>query len=277
MGSSFGSSLASTPVIAGDYQQVGPSGDENWLGNLLPADEANTLEPQVRRNVSDPEDMLVDIHERYAEANEQGFLQIGTAGDLGGGRGALAADGAAWVESTWQPTESGKHRVTVEYEHSADQFRRTLQTDADLVLTSEANLAVVEDETNTVVAQQSALGRNEVTAEASEFVIEELLTTIVTYILFPGLGLFGKLLGEFLVGPAIDQLVEIEPESSGPLVQTSIQFPFQASRSSTYRIRFTANNGFSGRTSDNDDHFMAESSAYFELINFDVEPMEVGF
>lgn len=271
MGSGFGSVLASTPAIAGDSQQGWAPGNDDWLGNLLPADRTGVLDPRVSKDVSTPEKMHVDVSERYAQAAEQGFLQIGTAGDLGGGQGDLAVDGAAWVESLWQPTDPGQHRVTVTYEHSAEQFRRTLQTGADLVLTSEANLAVIDD-TDTVVAQQSALGQNEVTAETQEFVIEELLTRVATYILFPGLGVIGRFLGDFLVGAVVDHLVEIEPNSSGPLVQTPLSLTFDADPSSTYRIRFTANNGFSGRTWDANDHFMAESSAFFELTDFSIEP-----
>lgn len=260
------------PTVA-DADQPGWEAES---GNLLPADRAGVLEPQVERDVPNPDETHVSIDERGAKAYEQGFVQVNTAGTVAHGRGDLAIDGAGWVESAWRPRESGRHRLVVRYEHSADHFQETMDTGASAVLTSEPNLAVVNDETGEVVAHSSAIGSNAVSAAAQEYVIEELLTKITRYILLPGVGLVGKIIAEFVLGRVFDHIIDIEPRNGSVSRFNQISLTFPARSDTTYRIRFTANNGFSGRTTDEDEYFVAESSSLYELTRFAVEPFGFG-
>jgi len=273
MGSGMGTIV--TPIVGdsgGWENQLGAENDDDWLGNLLPADKSGANGPLVSKSVANEKKANVDVSTKMAKASEMGFLQVGTEGSLAKSSGELAMDGVAWVESRWSPEERGQHRVSAEFEHSAEHRQTNAGTDASSVLTTEPHLAVLNDDTGQVVAHSSRIGSNAVSTEIQEYALEQLLSRIARYILFPGIGLVGKLIADFILDEVFSQIIELQPRDGRVSKSGSTAVSFEASPDTTYRVRFTANNGFAGKTTDKDDYVHAESSSFYELTNLNVEP-----
>lgn len=273
IGGGLGMSLSTFALVDEISRERGTDNTNGWLGNLLPADRTGTLKPKVHRDIHASNDTHFSIDERGAKAYEMGFVQVTTAGGLTHGQGDFSMDGAAWVESRWRPQESGQHRVIAQYNQSSDHWQDTMDTDADVVLTSEPHLAVINADTGQVVAHNSAIGSNAVSVAAQEYVIEQLLTQITKYILIPNLGFIGNIIASFILKEVFDHLIEIQPQNGQYSKYNRLPLTFHAKPDTTYHIRFTANNGFSGQTRDANDSFSAESSSLYELSRLHVEPL----
>lgn len=211
MGSGMGSVVTLIGGGSGGWvTQVGTEYDD-YLGNLLPADNAGADGPMVSKSIANQKEATVDVSTKLAKASEMGFVQVGTEGSLAESSGELAMDGAAWVESFWSPEERGQHRVSAEFEHSAEHWQTNAGTDASAVLTTEPHLAVVNDDTGQVVAHSSKIGSNAVNTEIQEYVLEQLLSRIARYILFPGIGLVGKLIADFILDEVFSHVIKLQP------------------------------------------------------------------
>lgn len=189
-----------------------------------------------------------------------------------GVRGEISMDGSAHLQSTWVAQESGRHQVVLKAERGGlTSTQRTWGTNTDVVLSSEPNLTISKAGEDEIIQTTSAIESNAVNPEATEYVIEQLLSRLTRVILLPNLGLIGKILADFILDEVFDYLIEVQPNSTSLTGSQKMNLSFDATKGEEYQFQFTTHNGFSGQSTDGG--FNVYSSTNYELDDFYVEPI----
>lgn len=235
--------------------------------DLLPADKADFAEPTIKKtNIGDDTSVSTPIHE--ARVNDRGLASVVVRG-VTLGKGELSMGGTAWLDSMWEAPSTGEYKIEAEYEHGTanrDQIRES----AGVTITNEPSIAVENVRTGKIRGWDPKIGSNLVSAEITEQVIEYLLTRITSYLILPNAGFIAKRLVNYILGDVFEHLIEIRPRGTSDRWLNSGSTSFWAEEDEKYRIRFSVNNNFSGRSKDGDSGFSAQSSAFYRLNRFQI-------
>ena len=273
----FGTGL----VVGVGRAQTAPEGD--LLGHL----EYSVNGPVVKQSVSD--DGAIDIAREQAETNEP-ILRLGLEGGIDGPNCRLGMSAEATAGLTWEAPDSDARQVTAQFDAGGSHETWNYGTDGEGTLTNTYGIVIHNRTLDQEVASDVEGLGSQMQAELAERAIEAAVTTVITWVFLPSLGLIARFIVSRGVNAVVSQLIEVEPNGrsdsrfgrdtrtrhipdSGTATAT-----FTPTKGHTYEIAFTVAEGFEGRTPfqndeyDPRDGFYGEAASWFMLNEFRLEP-----
>lgn len=227
-----------------------------------------------------PDDGGIKIEDELAQANLR-HLQHMIEGGVHGtnGRLAMGSETTRTAQFTAKTAETKEARLVTEgsqnYEH------RNYGTSGKASVGHSAGLVVRDLTTGETLTHDAKPLHAEATAEIAEWTVEQLLTRLATWIIFPGAGLIARIIIDLTLGSLIDAAIEFDASGSSAnnfgADRETFKTSFNTQPDHTYEVAFTVTGGLSAETphtsetyGDDIAHATAQSSY---LINeFTVEP-----
>ncbi|SFG01176.1 hypothetical protein SAMN04488063_1124 [Halopelagius inordinatus] len=276
----FGTGLVSSAGVG--RAQTAPEGD--LLGHLT-----NSVHgPVVKQSVSD--EGAIDTDRKMADADGR-MLKIGLEGGINGPNCRIGMSAEATTGLTWEAPDNDPRKVTVAFDASGSHETWNYDTDGEGTLTNTYGIVIRNRTLQQEVASDVEVLGSQLQAELAERAIEQAVTTVITWVFLPSLGLIAKFIAGRGIGAVVSRVIEVEPRrasntnSFGRDTRTrhipdsgTATATFTPTKGHTYDIAFTVAEGFEGHTPsqrneyDPRDGFYGEASSWFLLNEFSLEP-----
>ena len=268
-----------TRMAAIDDEGVAQTAERIQRTSLLPADRTSAPAPrqETRPHEGSLGSPVIDVTE--VNVTTTGELTCDLVGALEG-PGTFALSAGPFIESAWTPTESGAYQVTVNYEargQTRQEAESVVEADGAAVTTVvESNLAVLGPE-NRVLDQQTTNDHRAVSEDHLPELLEGAIAVIAGLVFTPSAGLLGRLIGRRIVsgvaGWLFDEAGQLEKRIAN---DGQLQVTLNAQADRTYRVRFTANSSFTGKSTGGNASFNANLSSTHAITSLTVAPTGDG-
>lgn len=276
----FGAGLVSSAGVG--RAQTAPEGD--LLGHLT-----NSVHgPVIKQSVSDEGAINTDRQTANADGR---VLKIGLEGGINGPNCRIGMSAEATAGLTWEAPDSDPRQVAVAFDASGSHETWNYETDGEGTLTNTYGIVIRNRTLQREVASDVNVLGSRLQAELAERAIEQAVTTIITWMFLPNLGIIAKFIAGRGVGTVVSKLIEVEPRRASnangferdtrtrhiPDSGTA-KATFTPTKGHTYDIAFTVAEGFEGHTPPQRDEygprdgFYGEASSWFLLNEFSLEP-----